>query len=115
MQKLNYYAVTVKYVYGSPFDVSTTDYGHWICHAKDIHYSLDFLETKFEYDSGDRLHMHCLMATPLKRLYLKKLQKYGFNIDLQPLPEEDIPRWLNYITKDERKQYMFVDDNDNDD
>lgn len=107
---MNYYAVTVKQVLGNAHEVDSTDYGHWMCHASDIHQSLEFLETFFEKDALDRLHMHCLVSTPIKRPYLKKLQKYGFNLDWQKLPEHDIDKWRTYIKKDMFKEYAFIDE-----
>lgn len=108
MSSQNYWAVTVKYVYGKASDVKPMDYAHFMRHCNDIHKSLEFLETTFEKDSCNRLHMHAIATGP-KRLYTKKLQKHGFNIDFQLLEtQEAIDSWFNYIQKDNFKEYQMA-------
>lgn len=104
---MNYYAVTVKYVKGKAEDVDRSDYGHWLCHSEEVHKGLHYVETHFEQDKGGRLHMHCLLETSLKRLYIKKLQRSGFNIDIQKLEGDEVPKWKNYIKKDMFKLHMM--------
>lgn len=106
----HYYGITVKRVKGLKEEITKDDYYLWMREANKVHKTLEFIERGFEKDGLGRLHVHIYARGPSK-LYLKKLQQYGYTLDVIKLDTDDEKRmFLNYLSKDMFKEYCFKND-----
>lgn len=103
------YAMTLKIVSGEAHEPTKDDYEQHLYHHMDqVHRNMKYTFMTYERDKHGRLHLHCLLEGP-KKLFLRKLQYPGINLDIQPLKTTTHREaWIYYLQKDiATRDYLF--------